>query len=247
MSIKDLVFRRAAKLVSHILPSQRQPVSVRAEAAEDEPDLYLRDAEERRREETYLNAGTLKETTSKDSKPQKFFPHLIVPTYVEDSVKSGEEVLARRRKRVAITYDVNSARARTPENLDVTQDDAATPLAFRLIRIILLTAEARRAQDIHLDQYSGRAMSVVFTTQLGMTQPLFIRGSVVQAIISYLAHYEQITQGKPMPGPVHDYKIAIKVRPADFLKGTHNVYRVNCIRTNHELGLYHIVMRVLQN
>lgn len=88
MSIKDLVFRRAAKLVSHILPSQRQPVSVRAEAAEDEPDLYLRDAEERRREETYLNAGILKETTSKDSKPQKFFPHLIVPTYVEDSVKS---------------------------------------------------------------------------------------------------------------------------------------------------------------
>ena len=36
------------------------------------------------------------------------------------------------------------------------------------------------------------------------------------AIISYLAHYEQITQGKPMPGPVHDYKIAIKVRPAGF-------------------------------
>jgi len=33
-----------------------------------------------------------------------------------------------------------------------------------------------------------------------------------------------------MPGPVHDYKIAIKVRSGDFLKGTHNVYRVNCIR-----------------
>ena len=140
-------------------------MSVRAQAAEDEPDLYLKDAEKRRRE-TYFNAGIPKETMSSDAKPVKFFPHLFA-NIVEDSVKSvrghkfhcsiftfcqGEQVLARRRKRVAITYDVNSARARTPENLDVTQDDAATPLAFRLIRIILLTAEARRAQDIHLDQ-----------------------------------------------------------------------------------------------
>jgi hypothetical protein len=88
-------------------------------------------------------------------------------------------------------------------------------------------------------------MAVVFTTQLGLTQPVYIRGAVVQSIISYLAHYEQITTGahsypsacvclpgagKPLPGPVHDYKIAVKVRPGDFLKGTHNVYRVNCIR-----------------
>lgn len=57
---------------------------------------------------------------------------------------------------------MNSARARTPENLDVTQDDAATPLAFRLIRIILLTAEARRAQDIHLDQVDSLSPLFMF-------------------------------------------------------------------------------------
>jgi len=71
----------------------------------------------------------------------------------------GDAVLQRRRKRVALTYDVNSARSRIPEHLDVTQDDATTPLAFRIIRIILLTAEARRAQDIHLDQVRSLAGS----------------------------------------------------------------------------------------
>jgi len=75
-------------------------------------------------------------------------------------------------------------------------DDAATPLAFRLIRIFLLTAEARKAQDIHLDQYSGTSMSVLFTTQLGMTGRLMIQGAVVQDIITYLAHYEQLTTGE---------------------------------------------------
>jgi hypothetical protein len=35
----------------------------------------------------------------------------------------------------------------------------------------------RKAQDIHLDQYSSKSMSVVFTTQLGLT------GRVVSLIL----------------------------------------------------------------
>ena len=153
-----------------------------------------------------------------------------------------------------------------------------TPLAFRYIRIILLTAEARRAQDIHLDQHSGRVLSVCFATQLGVSSRWVIRGAVAQSIVYYLAFYDLLVAGKGMPGAVRDYTLSIKVpslfcffifffssrnthtrahththtrnqqvRSHDFLAGTHNVYRVNCIRTNHDLGFYHIVMRTLQN
>jgi hypothetical protein len=142
---------------------------------------------------------------------------------------------------------VNTSRAQTPAFLDVSQDDPKTPLAFRYIRIILITASTRKAQDIHLDQYSRNSMSVTFTTQLGITGRLVIKGVIVQSIIYYIAFYDLLTSGKPLPGPVRDYSLKIKVDSHAFLQGTHNVYRVNCIRTNHELGFYHIVMRVLQN
>lgn len=177
----------------------------------------------------------------------KYMPYIIVPTFVEESTRAGEQSRARRRKRVKILYDVHSARAQTPAFLDVSSDDPKTPLAFRYIRIILLTAEARRAQDIHLDQHSSHSMSVVYTTQLGVTGRVMVRGAIVQSIIYYIAFYDLLTAGKSMPGPVRDYALQIKVKTHAFLQGTHNVYRVNCIRTNHELGYYHIVMRVLQN
>lgn len=180
----------------------------------------------------------------------KYMPYLIVPTFVEEATKAGQEKRARRRKRVRILYDVQTARAQTPAYLDVSQDDPKTPLAFRYIRIILLTAEARRAQDIHLDQHSATAMSVVFATQLGVTGRIVIKGAVVQSIMYYLGFYDLVAQGKQLagdPGPVRDYKLSIKVHTHAFLSGTHNVYRVNCIRTNHEQFYYHIVMRVLQS
>ena len=90
-------------------------------------------------------------------------------------------------------------------------------------------------------------MSITFTTQLGISGRLVIKGVIVQSIIYYIAFYDLLTSGKPLPGPVRDYSLKIKVNSHSFLQGTHNVYRVNCIRTNHELGFYHIVMRVLQN
>ena len=238
-----------------------------AAAAEDELDVLVRRAEEMRMEQEYAQMGTLKSSsngrgvvaTSSSTSRQggaaaaaagKFLPYLIVPTFVEESTRVGQQKRERRRKRVKILYDVTTARAQTPMYLDVSQDDPKTPLAFRYIRIILLTAEARRAQDIHLDQHSSRAMSIVFATQLGVTGRIVLKGAVVQSIIYYLAFYDMIAQGKQQaadPGPVRDYKLSIKVRTHAFLSGTHNVYRVNCIRTNHELLLYHVVMRVLQS
>lgn len=88
---------------------------------------------------------------------------------------------------------------------------------------------------------------MVYTTQLGVTSRIVIKGAVVQSIIYYIAFYDLLTAGKPLPGPVRDYSLKIKVKAHSFLEGTHNYFRVNCIRTNHELGFYHIVMRVLQN
>jgi ribonucleotide reductase alpha subunit len=43
-------------------------------------------------------------------------------------------------------------------------------------------------------------MSVVFTTQLGVTGRLVIKGAVVQSIIYYIAFYDLLTVGKSMPG-----------------------------------------------
>jgi hypothetical protein len=206
-------------------------------------------------EEELENQGTMKSFTNENlnknekilKNNQRYMPHIIVPTYVEESTRAGKENRERRRKRVKILYDVQTLRAQTPAFLDVSLDDPKTPLSFRYIRIILLTAEARKAQDIHLDQYSSNCMSVVFATQLGVTGKLVIRGAIVQSIIYYIAFYDLLTAGKSMPGAVRDYSLKIKVRSHDFLQGTFNVYRVNCIRTNHELSLYHIVMRTLQN
>lgn len=228
-------------------------------AVDDELDALVRRADEMRADQIRREAGTTKRRgggidSSGDIQQQqqqlKFMPYLIVPTFVEESTKAGQEKRARRRKRVKILYDVQTTRAQTPAYLDVSQDDPKTPLAFRYIRIILLTAEARRAQDIHLDQHSATAMSVVFATQLGVTGRIVIKGAVVQSIIYYLGFYDLVAQGKQLssdPGPVRDYKLSIKVHTHAFLSGTHNVYRVNCIRTNHEQFYYHIVMRVLQS
>jgi len=132
----------------------------------------------------------------------KFVPYLIVPTFVEESTKSGQESRERRRQRINILYDVTTARAQIPAFLDVSQDDPKTPLAFRYIRIILLTGLERKAQDIHLDQYSRRSMSVVYVTQLGVTGRIIIKGAVVQSIIYYIAFYDLLTAGKTLPGAV---------------------------------------------
>jgi hypothetical protein len=221
--------------------------SISNAAAEDELDILVRRAEDMRIQEEESAAGYLKRKSGQVYEQVKYMPYLIVPTYVEESARAGQQSRARRRKHVKILYDVHSARTQTPAFLDVSQDDPKTPLAFRYIRIILLTGEARRAQDIHLDQHSARCMSVVFATQLGVTGRIVIRGAVVQSIIYYIAFYDLLSAGKSMPGPVRDYALQIKVKSHAFLQGTHNVYRVNCIRTNHELGFYHIVMRTLQN
>ena len=221
--------------------------SGRGEAAEDELDILVRQAEEMRLQEEWERRGRRKRVPGEQFEKVSFVPYVIVPSFVEESSKTGEESRARRRSRVRIVYDVHTARAQAPAALDVSQDDLKTPLAFRYIRIILLTAEARRAQDIHLDQHSSRCLSVCFATQLGVSSRWVIRGQVAQSIVYYLAFYDLLVAGKGMPGAVRDYTLSIKVRTHDFLAGTHNVYRVNCIRTNHDLGLYHIVMRTLQN
>jgi hypothetical protein len=226
---------RLAKLLKQIRPNHESKPT-RSEAAEDELDILIRRAEEMRIQEQKANAGVRKIQLGTKHEQVKFMPYLIVPTHVEESTKAGIESRARRRKRVKILYDVHTSRAQTPAYLDVSQDDPKTPLAFRYIRIILLTADARRAQDIHLDQHSARCMSVVFATQLGVTGRLVIKGAVVQSIIYYIAFYDLLTAGKSMPGPVRDYSLQIKTRTHAFLTGTHSVYRVNCIRTNHELG-----------
>jgi len=220
---------------------------IAADAAEDELDILVRRAEEMRIQEELAEKGQLKQASNQTFETVKYLPHLIVPTYVEESTRAGMESRERRRQRIKILYDVQTTRAQTPAFLDVSQDDPKTPLAFRYIRIILTTAEARKAQDIHLDQYSANCMSIVFATQLGVTGKLVLKGAIVQSIIYYIAFYDLLSAGKPMPGAVRDYSLKIKVRSHDFLQGTFNVYRVNCIRTNHELGLYHIVMRTLQN
>ncbi|KAL0476985.1 hypothetical protein AKO1_006434 [Acrasis kona] len=238
---------RIKNLFGHLNPHTHNSESTKSDAAEDELDVLIRRAEELRLQEEKSNAGTPKSQSNEGYERVKFMPYLIVPTHVEESTKAGLESRARRRKRVKILYDVSTSRAQTPAFLDVSQDDPKTPLAFRYIRIILLTADARRAQDIHLDQHSAKCMSVVFATQLGVTGRLVIKGAVVQSIIYYIAFYDLLTAGKSMPGPVRDYSLRIKVRTHSFLTGTHSVYRVNCIRTNHELGFYHIVLRVLQN
>ena len=216
-------------------------------AAEDELDVLVRRAEEQRRDEEHERHGIERPRDEEQFERVSYMPYLLVPTFVEESTRAGEENRARRRKRVKILYDVRTVRAQTPAFLDVSLDDPRTPLAFRYIRIILLTAEARRAQDIHLDQHSQRSLSVNYVTQLGVTGRLVIRGALVQSIIYYVAFYDLLIAGKPMPGPVRDYTLKIKVRTHAFLQGTHNLYRVNCIRTNHDLGYYHVVMRVLQN
>ncbi|KAF0852423.1 Type II secretion system (T2SS)-related protein GspEL2 [Andalucia godoyi] len=176
-----------------------------------------------------------------------FTPYLVVPTFVEESAKSGLENRERRRKRVSILYDVSTSRAQQPVHLDVSVDDPKTPKAFGIIRTVLLAAEARNAQDVHWDQHSARAVSVIFTTPLGITKRVVIKGPVVQSIIYYLGFHDLVSANKGMPGPVRDYALKIKLRTHDLVHGTHHLYRVNCIRTNHELGFYHIVMRLLQN
>jgi hypothetical protein len=241
--VKQLINQIHPKKFNHTTYSQ----STSHAAAEDELDVLVRRAEEMRIQEEQSSAGYLKRKSGEQHEQVKYMPYLIVPTFVEESTRAGEQSRARRRARVKILYDVHSQRAQTPAFLDVSQDDPKTPLAFRYIRIILLTAEARRAQDIHLDQHSSRCLSVVFATQLGVSNRIVIRGAVVQSIIYYIAFYDLLTAGKSMPGPVRDYALQIKVKTHAFLQGTHNVYRVNCIRTNHDLGFYHIVMRVLQN
>lgn len=241
-SLKSKALNRVYKLVKHInTPTKSQS------AAEDELDILIRRAEELRIQEEQFESGKRKVQPKQQYERIKYMPYIIVPTFLEESTKAGQESRERRRKRVKILYDVHTARAQTPVYLDVSQDDPKTPLAFRYIRIILLTAEARNAQDIHLDQYSSKTMSVVFVTQLGITGRLIIKGAVVQSIIYYIGFYDLLSQGKPMPGPVRDYSLKIKVRSHAFLGGTHNMYRVNCIRTNHELGFYHIVLRRLQS
>jgi type II secretory ATPase GspE/PulE/Tfp pilus assembly ATPase PilB-like protein len=232
MEINEIAKQRLNIMMKHFAMSSKAPNV-------DELDELLHRAEE-------IQPKIEKRKTD-DKEVLKYTPYLIVPTYVEDSARAGNENRERRRQRVKILYDVHTFRAQTPAFLDVSQDDPKTPLSFRYIRIILLTAAARKAQDIHLDQYSRTAMSVVFTTQLGLTSRIVIKGAIVQSIIYYIAFYDLLTAGKPLPGPVRDYSLKIKVKAHAFLEGTHNVYRVNCIRTNHELGYYHIVMRVLQN
>ncbi|EFC50086.1 predicted protein [Naegleria gruberi] len=230
------------KIIEHFSKS-----NVAGDAAEDELDVLVKRAEDMRIQEELTEKGTIKKSSGKIYEVVKYMPHLIVPTYVEESTRAGMETRERRRQRIKILYDVQTTRAQTPAFLDVSQDDPKTPLAFRYIRIILTTAEARRAQDIHLDQYSANCMSIVYATQLGVTGKLVLKGAVVQSIIYYIAFYDLLSAGKAMPGAVRDYSLKIKVRSHDFLQGTFNVYRVNCIRTNHELGLFHIVMRTLQN
>lgn len=236
--------KRIQSVLRHV--SGSKPVQAETAAAEDELDVLVKRAEEMRLQEEQMERGIRKQSNTQQFEQVKYIPYLIVPTYVEESTKAGEESRARRRKRVKILYDVHTTRAQTPAFLDVSQDDPKTPLAYRYIRIILLTAEARKAQDIHLDQHSSKSLSVIYVTQLGVTGRLVIRGAVVQSIIYYIAFYDLLIAGKAMPGAVRDYSLKVKVRTHAFLSGTHNLYRVNCIRTNHELGFYHIVMRVLQ-
>lgn len=139
----EKVQSRISKLLKHLdVPNKSQD--------EDELEELLTKAEEI--EQKDVKKDEIKEVL-------KFTPYLIVPTHVEESERAGNENRERRRKRVKILYDVHTSRAQTPAFLDVSQDDPKTPLAFRYIRIILLTATARKAQDIHLDQYSRTSMS----------------------------------------------------------------------------------------
>jgi hypothetical protein len=78
--------RRIGVLVAQLFP--RKQVPARAEAAEDEPDQYIRMAEEDRREKEYLEAGVLKESAQTAGDGSRFVPHLIVPSFVEEAVKS---------------------------------------------------------------------------------------------------------------------------------------------------------------
>lgn len=221
-----------------------------------------------------LAAGALRDPgrQQRQCEAAKFLPFLIVPEPVVTSgsssamadnaarpFRTGGAASAptaaassrgRRMLRVPILYDVRTSRALQPTDLDVSLDDAATPRSFRYIRIILLTAEARSVQDIHLDQLGPSALSVVFTTQIGVTKPLVVQGAVAASIIYYLGFHDLLAQNKATASqlpPVRDYALRIKVRPHDFIHGTHMLFRVNCIRTNHETGLYHIVMRLLQS
>eukprot|EP00761_Pharyngomonas_kirbyi_P009388 gb/GECH01009404.1/.p1 GENE.gb/GECH01009404.1/~~gb/GECH01009404.1/.p1 ORF type:complete len:247 (+),score=34.74 gb/GECH01009404.1/:1-741(+) len=246
MSSSSRSLRRIQTLLRHLAPHRVD--TSRSDAADDELDILVRQAEETRIQEEEERAGRPKKhRRSAQGEQINYTPHLIVPTFEEESTAAGRQSRARRRKRVNILFDVQTSKGQTPAFLDVSQDDPQTPLAFRYIRIILLAGEARRAQDIHLDQHSRRCLSIVFATQMGVTGRLVLRGAVVQSIIYYLAFYDLLVAGKPLPGAVRDYSLSIRVRPHDFLQGTHKLYRVNCIRTNHELGLYHIVMRTLQN
>eukprot|EP00697_Spironema_sp_BW2_P002690 gnl/Spiro4/13596_TR7243_c0_g1_i1.p1 gnl/Spiro4/13596_TR7243_c0_g1~~gnl/Spiro4/13596_TR7243_c0_g1_i1.p1 ORF type:complete len:244 (+),score=23.06 gnl/Spiro4/13596_TR7243_c0_g1_i1:62-793(+) len=237
---------RAVERVQRLLGHFKSPSSTSPQAeSKDELERFMARAEEMR--EASFNAPPPPPPPPSKTPPATFVPYVIVPSFVDQSTQAARQNRERRSKRVKILYDVHTPRAQMPTHLDVSLDDANTPLAFRFIRIILLTAEARRAQDIHFDQYSSNAMSVTFVTQHGITKRIVVKGSVVQDIIGYLAHYESLISGKPLPGPIHDFALSIKVRPTEYLHGTHRHYRVNSIRTNHELGYYHIVMRVLQS
>jgi hypothetical protein len=247
----DQPLRRIRGLLSHLLPVARAESpsaggdAQSGSAAVDELDQLIRRAEDIRREE---EANPVVDTSSTVSGPllKPFVPYLVVPTYVEQAQKSGARSREQRRQKVNILYDVATSRAQQPVHLDVSSDDPLTPKAFRIIRVVLLSAEARGAQDVHWDQHSARVLSVVFTTPLGITKRLVIKGPVVQSVIYYLGFHDLVSANKGMPGAVRDYSLKIKLRSHDFLHGTHHVYRVNCIRTNHELGFYHIVMRLLQ-
>jgi len=78
---------RLARLLSHINPHKQEPA--RAAAAEDELDVYIREADEARARQQEEEAGVLKQQVkSKEQQVKKFVPYLVIPPFTEEAVKS---------------------------------------------------------------------------------------------------------------------------------------------------------------
>ena len=145
--MNDKTKNRVNNLMKQVSPKIEHKETTTTSEIEDELEQLIDRAEEIKIEK--------KPEKQLEKKEFKYLPYLMVPSFVEESTKAGENQRERRRQRVNILYDVNTARAQTPAFFgkkkkkkklkkkknykDVSQDDPKTPLAFRYIRIILLT------------------------------------------------------------------------------------------------------------
>jgi hypothetical protein len=106
-------FNRISNLIGHIRKISK------SEVIDDELDQFYERAEEIRIKNEKDEKGILKNKNINYEK-FKYIPYLIVPSYVEESTKKGQENRERKRQRVKLLYDLNEQRAQTPAFLDVS-------------------------------------------------------------------------------------------------------------------------------